>query len=88
MTDHSETLTTATPGEPDPQRFQSDTTTGAFWYELLLRNRDGSHEVKLTEVEGQVNVASTDPVTLTPVDFDETLANALEHLAEVIRCGR
>lgn len=71
--------------EPDPERFMAGTTAGEFWFELILRNADGAHEVKLTEVAGEVRVAGK---TLTAAEFDETLASALEHLAGVVRGGR
>lgn len=71
--------------EPDPEKYTSGTTAGAFWFELILRNANGTHEVRLSEVVGEVTVEGA---TLTVEEFDKTLASTLEHLAGVIRCGR
>jgi hypothetical protein len=81
----TDTSEPAAVGEPDPARFMSDTTAGEFWYELVLRDRAGDHEVRLTEVAGEVRVRGN---TLTAPEFDETLASALEHVAAVVRGGR
>lgn len=76
MTD--ETTTTST---PDPAEFERG-ETGQFWFELVLRNADGSHETRLTECEGTVTGAPS--ARLTEADLDLALVQTLRHLAEVI----
>lgn len=66
---------------PDPAWFELG-ETGEFWFELVVRNADGTRETRLTEVEGHVSGAPS--VRLTEADLDQALTSTLRHLAEVI----
>lgn len=82
MTETDE-ATEAETGVPDPAWFTG--TDGEFWFELVIRDRTGTREARLTEVEGRVTGAPS--ASLTAADLDLALTNALRHLAGVIEGG-
>lgn len=75
----TDTNNPARASEADPAQFK---TEDGFWLEIVVRNRDGSHEVQLTELEGVVY--GTLGPRLTKDDLALALTQAMKATIEVL----